>query len=68
MAERAFPTVAGYPLPAAELRAPLRAAALDDADPARETAFPDTNDLCEALTPLISAAIARKARQRRYTP
>lgn len=68
MAERAFPAVAGYPLPAAELRAPLRAAERDSADDTREAAYPDTNELCEAMTPLISAAIARKARQRRYTP
>lgn len=68
MAERDFPTVADYPLPAAELRTPLRPAERDSPGTRREAAFPDANDLCEAMTPLISAAIARKARQRRYTP
>lgn len=68
MTEGIYPTVAGYPLPAAELRAPLRATERGSADDARKAAYPDTNELCEAMTPLISAAIARKARQRRYTP
>ena len=68
MAERSFPTVPGYPLPSTALRTPLRTAAQDRQQLTHQNAAPDPNDLCEAMTPLISAVIARKARQRRYTP
>lgn len=64
MPERTFPTPESYPLPTAALRAPLRPTQSQQTN----QTFPDPNDLCEALTPLISAAIARQARQRRYTP
>lgn len=54
------------PLPEASLRLPLRSSAAP-ADPRTpEDVSPDT--LASLLEPIISAAIARKARQRRYTP
>lgn len=66
MAESNLPVAAVWMLPSNALRAPLPDSA--DRSCEREPLIPDTNDLCEALTPLISAAIARQARQRRYTP
>ncbi|MBQ8202216.1 MAG: hypothetical protein IJZ74_10690 [Clostridia bacterium] len=64
-----LPVVADTPLPVPELRAPLYAA---DASPASQVRrwddLPDISGLCDLLEPAISAAIARKARQRRYTP
>ena len=60
-----LPTAAVYPLPPALQRLP------EDHTASAETSNSyshDLNALCEALEPLISAAIARKARQRRYTP
>lgn len=58
-----------YPLPAA-LRAPVKPRpAAQASPPAYEEPQPHSPDaLCEALTPAISAAIARMVRQRRYTP
>lgn len=61
-----FPRVPETALPASLLRAPL--AARDPSDTARDPSAADPHALCEAMAPLISAAIARKARQRRYTP
>ncbi len=60
-----LPTATVYPLPVSELRAPLTAPQQKEN---RSDPTPDMNALCEALEPLISEAIARKARQRRYTP
>lgn len=54
------------PLPEAALRAPLQPLAASEqprhADPLH------ADDLAALLEPIISASIARKARQRRYTP
>lgn len=61
-----LPRVPKAPLPEAQLAAPLARSRVPSA--ADEATFPDPRDLSEALEPLISAAIARKARQRRYTP
>ncbi|MBQ8556295.1 MAG: hypothetical protein IJ438_10555 [Clostridia bacterium] len=56
------PIVPVIQLPLTALTAPL------PQRPAPEETVPsDPNALCEWLEPLISAAIARKARQRRYT-
>ena len=58
-----FPQVARIELPAQALRLPL------DADEPPDAPQPATlHTLCEQLTPLISNAIARMARQRRYAP
>lgn len=66
MTDKSYPTVPEYPLPAPALRAPLTARR---ADAERREARPvDPSDLREALTEAISESIARKARQRRYTP
>lgn len=65
MTPRPFPTVASFPMPASVLRALPQASA-----PAAGDASPpptDPAETAEALAPLISAAIARRARQRRYT-
>ena len=62
------PTAAVDPLPERELRAPLRVSALSTPETTDEAQQSTPNALSEALTPLISAAIARRARQRRYTP
>lgn len=59
------PTIPVFDLPESELRAPLRHPVQEASAPAAPI---DLNELCEQLTPLISAAIARAARQRRYTP
>lgn len=67
MRDADFPQVVSYPLPK-ELRAPLRAPEQKSRDKTEERQAPEINNLCETLAPLISAAIARKARQRRYTP
>lgn len=68
MTESFRPAVPTWELPASALRAPLPQEAAASA-PNAEPPFPyDEESLCEALTPLISAAIARKARQRRFTP
>lgn len=57
-----------YPLPAA-LRAPVRPRPDREDGRDRDQPHPHSpDDLCEALTPAISAAIARMVRQRRYTP
>ena len=61
-----LPHVPEAPLPEAQLTAPLPRPR--DPTTADEATFPAPHDLSEALEPLISAAIARKARQRRYTP
>ncbi len=67
MPDKSLPTVAPFALPAAALRAPLAAPA--EARKERTWAdSPDIHALCELLEPAISAAIARKARQRRYAP
>lgn len=51
-------------LPVSALRAPF-----EPDEPAHaETPSLDDDALCERLVPLLSAAIARKARQRRYAP
>lgn len=60
-----FPTVRAYPLPEAQLRAPVPTRQTEES--AKPSAA-DMDALCEALEPLISEAIARKARQRRYAP
>lgn len=62
------PTAAVYPLPERELRAPLHVSALSAPETTDEARQSNPNALSEALTPLISTAIARRARQRRYTP
>lgn len=54
------------PLPEAALRLPLRPAP-GSAHAGSEAGTPP-EALAALLEPLISAAIARKARQRRYTP
>ena len=66
MTDHAFPAVASYPLPEAALRAPLPAPDKADAETAASPNDPLSPD--EALLETISAAIARRARQRRYTP
>lgn len=58
-----FPQVAQIDLPAQALRLPL---ADDDTPDASSDA--SLTALQEQLVPLISTAIARKARQRRYAP
>ena len=60
-----FPTVRAWSLPEAALTRPAPAA--EKADAPESTQPTDPQALCEALTPIISAAIARRARQRRYT-
>lgn len=60
-----FPIMKTWPLPEEALRAPRKIPA--------EAAIPhatsgEPRDLSEELTPAISAEIARRARQRRYTP
>lgn len=67
MRDADFPQVVSYPLPQ-ELRAPLQAPEQKSRGKTEDRQAPEINDLCEALAPLISASIARKARQRRYTP
>ena len=62
---QAFPTVHIWPLPLDALAPP--AAADQEAEAPEPTQPTDPQALCEALTPLISSAIARRARQRRYT-
>lgn len=62
-----LPVVAAIPLPDTVLRAPLRRQQAAE-PPSPDAAAADPAALCEVLEPLISAAIARKARQRRYTP
>lgn len=62
-----LPVVAAIPLPDTVLRAPLRRRQATE-PPSPDAAAADPAALCEVLEPLISAAIARKARQRRYTP
>ena len=58
-----FPQVARIELPAQALRLPLT----DEAAPAASSDAA-LAALQEQLVPLISTAIARKARQRRYAP
>lgn len=56
--------IAPAALPVSALRTPF-----DADDPARdEASAQDDAALCERLVPLLSAAIARQARQRRYAP
>lgn len=66
MTDHAFPAVASYPLPAEALRAPLPSPDKASAETAASPNDPRSRD--EALLETISAAIARRARQRRYTP
>ena len=61
-----FPTVAAWPLPMQALRKPV------PAEPPRQEPAPhphasDPQTAAEAIAPLVSAAIARRARQRRDT-
>lgn len=63
---RHFPRISNITLPEAQLTAPFSPRV--NRESAGHTASPDPRELSEALEPLISAAIARKARQRRYTP
>lgn len=67
MSTTTFPTVAAYPLPTDDLRTPLKPRPAPSID-ARQAAQPDPSALSEAMAPAISAAIARRAKQRRYTP
>lgn len=60
-----FPIMKTWPLPEEALRAPRKIPA--EAAPIQPAAA-DPRDLSEELTPAISAEIARRARQRRYTP
>nr|MBR4280923.1 hypothetical protein [Clostridia bacterium] len=62
-----FPTVSTWPLPSEALTHPAVTPAPEAAQNAPADLLTDTQALCEALTPAISAAIARRARQRRYT-
>ena len=63
-----FPTVTAWPLPTEALRTPLpEAASVPSAEANAPEMTPDPAALTEAIAPLISAAIARRARQRRYT-
>lgn len=62
-----LPLVTEIPLPDTVLRAPLRRQQAAE-PPLPDAPAADPAALCEVLEPLISAAIARKARQRRYTP
>lgn len=64
-----FPTVATWPLPPQVQHLPERAAPAEaiPADSSPGSADYDPEALCEAIAPMISAAIARRARQRRYT-
>jgi len=66
MTDATFPSVASYPLPDAALRAPLATPDKPSADAAATPNDPQSRN--EALLETISAAIARRARQRRYTP
>lgn len=69
MTDQSFPAVRSWMLPAAELRTPLPSpTGRAGSGSAQSPAFPDADALCEMLTPRLSAAIARIARQRRYTP
>ena len=61
-----FPTVNTWRLPAETMTHPA-ASPLEPLQADAAPSSPDTQALCEALTPAISAAIARRARQRRYT-
>jgi hypothetical protein len=61
-----FPTVAAWPLPMQALRKPVPAEPPRQ-EPAPHPDAPDTETAAEAIAPLVSAAIARRARQRRYT-
>ena len=61
-----LPQVPSVTLPTAELRAPLPAR--EDRPDAATHTDADAIALAELLEPGISAIIARKARQRRYTP
>lgn len=61
-----FPIVAAWTLPAEALQTPPPAAAPAPEEVETPTA-PDPNTAVEAIAPLISAVIARRARQRRYT-
>ena len=62
-----LPLVTEIPLPDTVLRAPLRRRQAAE-PPSPDAPAADPAALCEVLEPLISASIARKARQRRYTP
>ncbi len=64
-----LPSVPSAELPIRELRAPLKIPdGASPTDSAEQASLPDVRALCDLLEPAISAAIARKARQRRYTP
>lgn len=66
---RSLPVVETIRLPVSELRAPMIPAASPARPSTRSWAdAPDIRGLCELLEPEISAVIARKARQRRFTP
>ena len=64
MTTRPFPTVAAWPLPAAALRTPLPLRT--ENRPAQEEPRADDNTTSD-LARQVSDAIARRARQRRYT-
>lgn len=61
-----LPHVPDTPLPVTQLSAPLPPR--NDPSSSAASMPADPHDLSESLEPLISAIIARKARQRRYTP
>ena len=66
MTDPTRPVVPTYPLPVSALRAPLTARQAGAARTEARQEEPSAER--EALAETISAAIARKARQRRYTP
>lgn len=61
-----FPTVAAWPLPQQALRQPATTAPPRQ-EPAPQSDAADAETAAGAIAPLVSAAIARRARQRRYT-
>ncbi len=63
-----IPIIPSARLPVAELRAPMSPREQRTPDEPAQPSQADIHRLCELLEPAISAAIARKARQRRYTP
>lgn len=65
MTLRPFPTVAAYPLPASLARLPEAAPEKPHTD---ETTPTEGSDDRDDLVQAVSDAIARRARQRRYTP
>lgn len=63
-----LPKVEKWTLPADMLRTPGRSVEESAQENTADHSVVNPDELCEALTPLISAAIARRTRQRRYTP